>query len=627
MIENLKKSNKVVKKQAIKGYPGANPQPLCKKPTNKNRSRKINNPKQLRELPQDSRFPNKPWICKNYACRKFLSASEKFCKRCSCCICGKFDDNKDTGKWLECKYQSGDNERDKCNHSCHVECALEKHDVGVVYHGPSMQLDGGYRCCFCGTVSGILDFWKKRLVIAKHTKCLDTLSYNINLSCRLLDGTFKFKDLHTIVNDAKAKLESEIGPTDMDSAGTLRGLVGRLSVAEHVRNLCSLAIEKADQFYPFDAYPLTRARACNFVCDEVTLSSVQITVLGTFSAMAPDGLKGYKLWHHKTKDEIRPEEPTHLIPTTPKPVTISGLKPATKYTFCVAAYCETGDWGHSETSCVTKGGDDELLEIYQNHMDFERESLSDKELNNGTGNSSSGHRVRNLGISLRLAGADKLGSSSSRGLICAVDMEEEWNGDMPGNSGRHDLLSGHRGLDLNLTMVPDLNEEVVPPYDSSKDGEVNGSGEIHGNGENTRRSNEQQGFLIHTGNGTTHHSLIKTGNSKEDTHESNSTLSNIREPLSPPREDLNGGGIEQNLEHCIKTIRRLECEGHISSEFRLKLLTWFCVRSTQYQRRIVHLFIDAFVEDPDQLARQLIHSFPDIDSSKRPRNGCSTGES
>lgn len=63
---------------------------------------------------------------------------------------------------------------------------------------------------------------------------------------RLLDGTSRFKELHKVVSDAKAKLETEVGPISGDSAKMARGIVSRLSVAADVQNLCSLAIEKVD---------------------------------------------------------------------------------------------------------------------------------------------------------------------------------------------------------------------------------------------------------------------------------------------------------------------------------------------------------------------------------------------
>jgi hypothetical protein len=90
--------------------------------------------------------------------------------------------------------------------------------------------------------------WKKQLNIAKDARRVDVLCYRIYLSYRLLNGTSKFKDLHQMIQEAKAKLETEVGPLDGVSAKMARGIVSRLPVASDVQRLCTLAIEKADSW-------------------------------------------------------------------------------------------------------------------------------------------------------------------------------------------------------------------------------------------------------------------------------------------------------------------------------------------------------------------------------------------
>lgn len=90
--------------------------------------------------------------------------------------------------------------------------------------------------------------WKRQLNVAKDARRVDVLCYRIYLSYRLLDGTSKFKDLHQLVLEAKAKLETEVGPVDGVSAKMARGIVSRLSIASEVQRLCSLSIEKADSW-------------------------------------------------------------------------------------------------------------------------------------------------------------------------------------------------------------------------------------------------------------------------------------------------------------------------------------------------------------------------------------------
>ena len=75
-------------------------------------------------------------------------------KRCKCCICHNFDDNKDPSLWLVCSSETGD--RDCCGLSCHIEYALQHRKAGCIELGQSIQLDGNYCCAACGKVIGIL---------------------------------------------------------------------------------------------------------------------------------------------------------------------------------------------------------------------------------------------------------------------------------------------------------------------------------------------------------------------------------------------------------------------------------------------------------------------------------------
>lgn len=106
------------------------------------------------EFLHDTVFAN-TWTCKNSACKAVLSSQDTFCRRCSCCICHLFDENKDPSLWLVCESETGD--KDCCGLSCHIDCALQHKNVGCVdLGGQIMHLDGSYCCASCGKVSGIL---------------------------------------------------------------------------------------------------------------------------------------------------------------------------------------------------------------------------------------------------------------------------------------------------------------------------------------------------------------------------------------------------------------------------------------------------------------------------------------
>lgn len=104
--------------------------------------------------------------------------------------------------------------------------------------------------------------WKKQLNIAKDARRVDILCYRIYLSYRLLNGTVKFKELHDMVQEAKAKLEKEVGPVNGVSSKMARGIVSRLPIASDVQKLCSLAIEKANEWLATDDNPESKGWNC-----------------------------------------------------------------------------------------------------------------------------------------------------------------------------------------------------------------------------------------------------------------------------------------------------------------------------------------------------------------------------
>ena len=109
----------------------------------------------------------------------------------------------------------------------------------------------------------------------------------------------------------------------------------------------------------------------------------------------------------------------------------------------------------------------------------------------------------------------------------------------------------------------------------------------------------------------------RIASTNEETHDCDSTLING----SPLRISDGSCSLDENFEYCVKVIRWLECEAHIKQEFRLKLLTWFSLRATEQERRVVNTFIQTLIDDPSSLAGQLVDSFSDIISNKRLRSG------
>lgn len=68
---------------------------------------------------------------------------------------------------------------------------------------------------------------------------------------------------------------------------------------------------------------------------------------------------------------------------------------------------------------------------------------------------------------------------------------------------------------------------------------------------------------------------------------------------------------ESDYEYSVKVIKWLELRGFIDEYFRIKFLTWFSLKATKRERRVVSVFVDTLIDDPTSLAGQLVHTFMD----------------
>lgn len=68
---------------------------------------------------------------------------------------------------------------------------------------------------------------------------------------------------------------------------------------------------------------------------------------------------------------------------------------------------------------------------------------------------------------------------------------------------------------------------------------------------------------------------------------------------------------EADYDFSVRAVKWLEQMGNINEDFRVKFLTWFSLKANRQERRVVSVFVDTLVDDPESLAGQLIHSFTD----------------
>ncbi|KAJ3669651.1 hypothetical protein LUZ60_011601 [Juncus effusus] len=521
--------------------------------------------KELRKPNSSSFAPSSTWVCRNLACKNNVSSEESFCRRCSCCLCHRFDDNKDPSLWLVCSSEGEGDERDFCGASCHVECAIEQGRVGCLSIGQALTIDGSYCCASCGKISAILRFWRRQLEKAKESRRVDNLCHRIFIAFKLFDRTNQFEELHQISCEAKAKLETEVGPLDGVSAKMARGIVSRLPVSGQVQRLCSLGVEKADELlasshqgFKFrDSLPA----ACRFRFEQVGCSSL-VVILRETPLPEPLSIKGYKLWYWKNRVGNSQHGP-HILQKRERRVLIDNLDPCAEYCFRVVSFTEEGDLGHSESKCFTQSVEF-VVQRAGARLRRNRDSTSRTFR-------SSGFKIRNVGRVLRRAWAE---DGSFEGLFTTNEEEQETGKDSSDEEEQNHPQTGttpprqhsvSRHLDLNFFAVPDLNVEAD---DSGADS----------------------------------HTFQEKENEKE---------------------NENGGGmgageLDEDYEYCVKVVRWLECSGYIDKVFRMRFLTWFSLGSGEEERRVVLTFIRTLIDDPISLGGQLEDSFMDVVSCKRP---------
>uniref|UniRef100_A0A0D9WCQ7 Fibronectin type-III domain-containing protein n=1 Tax=Leersia perrieri TaxID=77586 RepID=A0A0D9WCQ7_9ORYZ len=544
------------------------------------------------------------WICKNLACKAVVTSEDSFCKRCSCCICHQFDDNKDPSLWLVCSSENDD--KNCCGSSCHIECALKHKKVGCFSLGKIIQLDGSYSCASCGKVSGILGYWKRQLVIAKDARRVDMLCHRIYLSYRLLEGTSCLKELHSIIEDAKAKLESEVGPLDGMSAKMARGIVSRLPAGSDLQKLCSLAIQRANELLSSPDLHLRDSlpAACRFRFVDVTSSSVFI-ILKEIPSPSSDNIRGYKLWYWKSREEPSMEEP-EILSKDQRKVLVFNLAPCTQYSFRIISFTDDGILGHSESKCYTGSKEVSLKRTTQNVVGGDSQTHRRDRTQTFK---STGFKIRDVGKVLQQAWTEE-----GRFEGFCEDMNEVscdrsvTDVEQPENSEQGQLLSGAcRKLKFNPFSVPDLNVEAPIPMDFSPD-------KCYNSKIAPVRSNDSGG------SGTC--AVGRSAEAEPPAVESRADLQHdVASAICPEKQLVRPSELDKDFEYCVQMIRLLECKGHIENDFRMKFLTWFSLRSTENDRRVVTTFIKSLINDPTGLAEQLFDTFGEVINCKRQRNG------
>ncbi|KAE9601659.1 putative immunoglobulin-like, oberon, PHD finger domain-containing protein [Lupinus albus] len=579
--------------------------------------------------------------CKNSACKAILNQADVFCKRCSCCICHQYDDNKDPSLWLICSSESPF-PGVSCGLSCHLECALKHNGSGIGKISERLKLDGGFYCVSCGKVNDLLGCWRKQLMVAKDTRRVDILCYRVSLSQRLLQGTEIYQELHEIVDEVVKKLEPEVGPLTGSPAKIGRGIVNRLSSGPEVQKLCGLAVESLDSLLSkriLPSPPAPTIQGANMLgpnmlrFEDVTATSLTV-ILGS-EGPSRENIAGYTLWHRKVDDVDYPVEPTctSLLPN--RRFSIKGLTPAREYIFKVVSN-DLRELGMCEVHISTEHGEDEVpicsatersqspatnCSSLSNPSSVEDETNNSNPYSDQTGNQAnhyhtfykdsgqlaSGNLSNDaMNCSNNIVGvgpptdadslSDKQHAAGTAGSIPAPDVLKLEN-----KHSREEQVTEDMSIDDGLNSPIQTGKECVPLVGTSEGGLPNTPCKLEilkdGPGRNGRSKSGGKD--------------LENGSGKREGPQDGSTS----KKGSGERQDE--GCTDRDFEYYVKVIRYLECEGHIEKNFRQKFLTWYSLRATSQEVRIVKIYIDTFLEDPASLAEQLVDTFSECISSKK----------
>ncbi|KAL8488921.1 hypothetical protein ACS0TY_025006 [Phlomoides rotata] len=529
--------------------------------------------------------------CKNSACQANLNREDAFCKRCSCCICRQYDDNKDPSLWLICSSDPPFLGM-PCGMSCHLECIFRHENSGISRDGKDKGLDGSFRCISCGKVNDLLGSWRKQLVVARDTRRVDILCYRLSLCQKILAGTKDYQNLCEYVDEAVLKLEKDVGPLTGLPVKMARGIVNRLSSGPEIQRLCASAIESLDLMLskrlpnaPSDC----NTSALNLVqIEEVRASSIRVAL--------DDSKMGNvvccTLWYRKADDKDYPAEPTCRLSTPDTKFLLSNLAPATEYFLKVIILDKDRETGPHEFQFRTESSENETQNMNSKSSEGER-SQSPATNCSSLSNPSSVEDENN--------NADKTEEKETNGDVISL-LDEEHSMGKANKETSKDPMVEETSTD-NGSNTPREGLECVPHVDSLQITPSKKEDEKDGNGRKSKRKNKGKGVEVLT---------------KKD--EEPQAGSSSKKRSGERREEECKGIGDKDFEYYVKVIRWLECDGHIETSFRQKLLTWYSMRATPQEVRIVKVFIDTFIEDPDSLAEQLVDTFSDVISNKR----CST---
>jgi len=432
-----------------------------------------------------------------------------------------------------------------------------------------------------------------------------------------------------------------------------RGIVSRLTVGAEVQKLCVQAINAMESMFSAASPAYSRLqRPCmvppNFIKFEaITQSSVTIFLDLYQCPMLAQEATSFNLWHRVAVTESYLSNPTGIILPPSKKLPVTELAPATTYIFKVIAFknsIELGSWEvRMKTSCqkedpsgLVPGGagleqnngspktnsdgqsdpSSEGVDSNNNtavYADLNKSPESDFEycekpeiLDSDKASNHPSERMEDLqNIQMAAARVTEVTELEEAPGLSASALDEEPNPCVQTVK----LIESSNSVDhiprsQDTSNAPPGNELVIiaPRY----------SGSVPPTAPRGMENGKENGARSFKPNPCDN--IVQNGSSRPEREPGNS--SNKR---SGKLDDIGhkDGCSEASYEYCIRVVRWLECEGYIETNFRVKFLTWFSLRATPHERKIVSVYVDTLIEDPVSLSGQLVDSFSETIYSKK----------
>ncbi|RWW48934.1 hypothetical protein BHE74_00044959 [Ensete ventricosum] len=359
---------------------------------------------------------------------------------------------------------------------------------------------------------------------------------------------------------------------------------------------------------------------------------------------------GFTVWHRKVDTPEYPKKASFSLLNPKRRFLVTELAPATEYMFKVVAFGDTGDLDTREVGIKTKGtSPDNSMGLAPETTALEPHCQSPKTNSSGLSNPSEGDESNTnstacadlnklpeiefdecekpeiLEIEKSLDHAQKdaghqeseCKGSTSRAEVPERDespgrsdsaLDEEPNSTIRTDSTNS--MENNQTSDIprseNESNAPVANEMVVVPFVQSNSTLPATPCRAEARTEGSERCRKGKPSVNKFEDG-----LMKPGMEP-------GSSSKKRCVGSLEGVNVKDGSLEGAYEYCVKVIRWLECERHIETNFRVKFLTWFSLRATPQERRIVNVYVDTLIDDPVSLAGQLVDTFSETVCSKRP---------